>query len=157
MLPAQAHGAVPAWVKWMQTAAVWFAPIISGIQPMRLAKMKDRMTAREGFSLLELLVAMTILAIALVPVAYFYTKSLQVVENAAIRTRAIMMAQERIAEVRQMPYSSVRSNITPTPEQVFLLSDAGGGYDIDVTADDWFGYDFETTPNNPPINHPPRI
>ena len=51
---------------------------------------------RAGFSLLELMVALTILAIALVPVAYFYTKSLQMVEEAGIRTRALMLAPRSV-------------------------------------------------------------
>ena len=36
-------------------------------------------------------VALTILAIALIPVAYFYSKSLQSVEEASVRTRALML------------------------------------------------------------------
>jgi prepilin-type N-terminal cleavage/methylation domain-containing protein len=97
---------------------------------------------RSGFSLLELLVALTILAIALVPVAYFYTKSLQTVEEASIRTRALMLAQERIAELRQMPYNRIRSNITPSPEQLAMYGTGNSG-PIDTTAADWYGYDFE--------------
>ena len=99
-----------------------------------------RRQGRRGFSLLELMVALTILAIALVPVAYFYSTSLQMVEKASVRTRALMLAQERLAEVRQMPYDRIRSNVTPSREQLSLYVGSG---DID-TEDDWFGYDFET-------------
>lgn len=95
---------------------------------------------RGGFSLLELLVALTILAIALIPVAYFYSKSLQMVEEASIRTRALMLAQERLAEIRQMPYERIRSNVSPSEEQLHLLTAFGL---MDTTADDWYGYDFE--------------
>lgn len=98
---------------------------------------------RSGFSLLELLVALTILAIALVPVAYFYTKSLQTVEEAGIRTRALQLAQERITEIRQMPYDMIRANVTPTADQLRMYNTDGGG-PIDTAAADWFGYDFET-------------
>lgn len=100
-------------------------------------------TPRGGFSLLELLVALTILAIALVPVAYFYTKSLQTVEQAGIRTRALMLAQERLAEIRQMPYDEIRSNVTPAREQLRVYNTVAGG-PIDTSAADWYGYDFET-------------
>ncbi|HES58410.1 MAG TPA: prepilin-type N-terminal cleavage/methylation domain-containing protein, partial [Firmicutes bacterium] len=109
-------------------------------RPMRLA-------GRQGFSLLELMVALTILAIALIPVAYFYSKSLQMVEEASIRTRALMLAQERIAEVRQMPYDMIRSNITPSSEQVKLYTGEGI---IDTTASDWYGYDLEVSGTTPP-------
>lgn len=100
-----------------------------------------------GFSLLELMVALTILAIALIPVAYFYSKSLQMVEESSIRTRALMLAQERITEIRQMPYDQIRSNITPSAEQIKLYSSAGV---INTSAADWYGYDLETSGTTPP-------
>jgi prepilin-type N-terminal cleavage/methylation domain-containing protein len=96
---------------------------------------------RRGFSLLELLVALTILAIALIPVAYFYSKSLQMVEQASIRTRALMLAQERLTEIQQMPYEMIRSNVTPSEQELKIYSNYGP---IDTTAADWYGYDFET-------------
>ncbi len=105
------------------------------------AKRMPRRQARGGFSLLELLVALTILAIALIPVAYFYSKSLQSVEEAGIRTRALTLAQERLAELRQMPYDQIRSNITMSGEQRAIYSSTG---DIDLTMEDWTGNDFET-------------
>lgn len=95
---------------------------------------------RAGFSLLELLIALTILAIALIPVAYFYTKSLQMVEESGIRTRALMLAQERITELEQIPYDQLLTNVTPSKQQLAVYSDAGA---IDTDAADWFGYDFE--------------
>jgi prepilin-type N-terminal cleavage/methylation domain-containing protein len=94
---------------------------------------------RRGFSLLELLVALTILAIALVPVAYFYSKSLQMVEEAGMRTRALMLAQERISEIEQMPYETIRTNVTPSAQQIKIYADSG---DIDTAAADWYGYDY---------------
>jgi prepilin-type N-terminal cleavage/methylation domain-containing protein len=104
-----------------------------------LAGQAPSLRARAGFSLLELLVALTILAIALIPVAYFYTKSLQAVEEAGIRTRALTLAQERITEIQQMPYSEIRSNISLSPEQRAVYTDNG---DIDLTTQDWTGNDF---------------
>ncbi|MDQ3023001.1 MAG: prepilin-type N-terminal cleavage/methylation domain-containing protein [bacterium] len=94
---------------------------------------------RQGFSLIELLIALTILAIAQIPVAYFYSKSLQSVEEASIRTRALMMANERIAEIRQMPYDAIRTNITPSNAQKLMLIDQGT---MDPTTQDWTGNDF---------------
>lgn len=105
-----------------------------------------RRDCRRGFSLLELLIALTILAIALVPVAYFYTKSLQMVEEASIRTRALMLCRERLAEIRQMPYDQIRTNVTPSQTQLVLYSSVGA---IDTTASDWFGYDLELAGTTP--------
>jgi prepilin-type N-terminal cleavage/methylation domain-containing protein len=110
---------------------------------------------RRGFSLLELLIALTILAIALVPVAYFYSKSLQMVEQSSIRTRALMLAHERLAEIEQLPYESLRSNVTPSKQHLQLYRDStsggigSGGIRIDTNAanEDWFGYDFELASN----------
>src|SRR5215213_7128300 len=93
-----------------------------------------RRLTRAGFSLIELLVALTILAIALIPVAYFYSKSLQSVEEASIRTRALMLCNERLAEIRSMPYDQIRTNITPSNAQKLALTDAGA---MDLTAQDW--------------------
>lgn len=100
----------------------------------------QRFSRAGGFSLLELLIALTILAIALVPVAYFYSKSLQMVEEASIRTRALMLAQERMTEIRQMPYDRIRTNIAPSAEELKLYASTGV---IDTDAADWFGYDYE--------------
>jgi prepilin-type N-terminal cleavage/methylation domain-containing protein len=105
---------------------------------VRRAGLKAR---RTGFSLIELLVALTILAIALIPVAYFYSKSLQSVEEASIRTRALMLANERLAEIRQMPYDHIRTNITPSNAQKLMLIDDGV---MDPATDDWTGNDFST-------------
>ncbi|MCD6119082.1 prepilin-type N-terminal cleavage/methylation domain-containing protein [bacterium] len=66
-----------------------------------------------GFSLLELLVALTILVIALLPIAYFYGRMLANVEQASIRTRAVGLANERIAELEQMPVEMLRANNSP--------------------------------------------
>lgn len=119
------------------------------VHPIKVDKVIQHMTAkrmirrqqRAGFSLLELLVALTILAIALIPVAYFYSKSLQSVEEAGIRTRALTLAQERLAELRQMPYDQIRSNVTMSPQQRAVFTATG---DIDLTTEDWTGNDFET-------------
>ena len=96
--------------------------------------------ARQGFSLLELMIALTILAIALVPVAYFYSKSLQMVEQSTVRTRALMLAQERLAEIRQMPYDQILSNVSPSQTQLQVFHAEGV---IDTSVADWFGYDYE--------------
>jgi prepilin-type N-terminal cleavage/methylation domain-containing protein len=95
---------------------------------------------RAGFSLLELMIALSILAIALIPVAYFYSKSLQMVEEAGIRTRALELAQERITELEQMPYDQLYTNVTPSKSQLHMYGSTGA---IDTANGDWFGYDFE--------------
>lgn len=107
---------------------------------MKVARGSIKPDRRRGFSLLELLVALTILAIALIPVAYFYSKSLQMVEQASIRTRALMLAQERLTEIEQMPYEQIHSNVTPTEDQLKIYSNYGP---VNTDNSDWYGYDFE--------------
>jgi prepilin-type N-terminal cleavage/methylation domain-containing protein len=114
---------------------------------MGFSRLARRAMRRAGFSLIELLVALTILAIALIPVAYFYSKSLQSVEQASIRTRALMLANERLAEMRQMPYDQIRTNIAPSNAQKLALTDAGV---MDLEADDWTGSDFANGGRNGP-------
>jgi prepilin-type N-terminal cleavage/methylation domain-containing protein len=107
---------------------------------MAMGSKNLRSRARAGFSLLELMIALSILAIALIPVAYFYSKSLQMVEEAGIRTRALELAQERITELQQMPYDQLYTNVTPSKQQLALYTETGS---IDTANADWFGYDFE--------------
>jgi len=75
---------------------------------------------RAGFSLLELLVAISILAIALVPIAYFYSRVLQSIQVASIRSRALTLAQERLDELRAMPYEELRTNNEPSAADIEL-------------------------------------
>lgn len=71
-----------------------------------------------GFSLLELLVAVAILALTLVPVAYFYNRALQAIESASIRSRALALAQERMNELLSLPYEELRANNKPGPADI---------------------------------------
>lgn len=78
---------------------------------------------------MELLVAITILVIAILPLAYFYGKMLANVEQASIRTRAIGLANERIAELQRLPPGMMRANNTPNKANIIAPPGniAGGG------------------------------
>jgi len=81
---------------------------------------RRRVLLHAGFSLLELLVAISILAIALVPIAFFYSRTLQSIQVASIRSRALTLAQERLDELRAMPYESLRANNQPSAADLEL-------------------------------------
>jgi prepilin-type N-terminal cleavage/methylation domain-containing protein len=87
-----------------------------------------------GFSLLELMIAIAILALVMVPIAYFYTRALRSVEEASIRNRALEMAQERINEIKGMPYDLIRANNRPSPDDIELNN-------LDPTAVDVYNQD----------------
>jgi len=82
--------------------------------------------ARRGFSLLELLVAVAILALVMVPIAFFYSRALQAVEAASIRNRALELAQERINEIKGMPYEMLRANNQPSSDDIVIAVTQGG-------------------------------
>ncbi|OGK12081.1 MAG: hypothetical protein A2Y63_01140 [Candidatus Riflebacteria bacterium RBG_13_59_9] len=97
--------------------------------------MKNNLARRQGFSLLELLVAVAILALVMVPIALFYSRALQAVEAASIRNRALELAQERINEMKGMPYEMIRANTQPGSEDVALA--VGSGYAEDSDFNDY--------------------
>lgn len=68
---------------------------------------------RQGFSLLELLVALSILLIAMVPIAYFYTRAASSITEQVLRARALELCRERAAEIQAMSYENIRANNDP--------------------------------------------
>ena len=64
------------------------------------------MTARprSGFALIEVLVALTLLAVGTVGVLSAVLSALDVQRDAALRHRAVLLLQDKVAEVRVAPY-----------------------------------------------------
>ncbi len=98
--------------------------------------------SRAGFSLLELLVAVAILALTLVPIAYFYNRTLRAIESASVRTRALGLAQERMNELLALPYEELRQNNQPRESDIELNQ-------LDPTSDNV--YDHENFMYNYPL------
>lgn len=75
------------------------------------------MTARksvvEGFSLLEVLVAMLLLSLALLGLARLQTYSLQTTNSAYYRTQATALANDMIERIRLNPGATYKSSIVP--------------------------------------------
>lgn len=97
---------------------------------------------------MELLVALTILIIAIIPIALFFGKMLRNIEQASIRTRAIMLAEERVAEILNYPYTMLRSNNSPNKADIInppanITALWGVGTPIDLTDGNYY---FEPGP-----------
>jgi prepilin-type N-terminal cleavage/methylation domain-containing protein len=63
---------------------------------------KDR-----GFTLVEVMVAITILMLVILPLASLYVRSLTVIQNAALYSEAIQLAQERLEICETLDYGSL--------------------------------------------------
>ncbi len=59
----------------------------------------------KGFTLLEVMTAITILLLVILPLATLYVKSLTVIQNAALYSQAIQLAQERMDVCQALDYS----------------------------------------------------
>lgn len=91
-----------------------------------LRKAPNPVNARAGFSLLELLVALTVLAMIIVPLAYFYQKALANATRSSIRTRAVALAQQRMEEILAFPYTEIRPNNQPSKGVLKFLTPSAG-------------------------------
>ncbi|MCX6645037.1 MAG: type II secretion system protein [bacterium] len=67
-----------------------------------------KVTGKEkGFTLLEVMVAITILLLVILPLATLYVKSLTVIQNAALYSQAIQLGQERVELCQALDYGSL--------------------------------------------------
>jgi len=66
---------------------------------------KKDLNGARGFTLLEVMIAITILLLVILPLATLYVRSLTVIQNAALYSQAVQLAQERmeIFEVLEYP------------------------------------------------------
>lgn len=84
----------------------------------------------EGFSLIEVMVAMTFLGIGLLAVAQMVPLGMAGVTQARVRTNAVQAAQEKLEDLRAEPFSS--PSLTPG-----VYTEANGNYTLDWSiADD---------------------
>ena len=73
-----------------------------------------------GVTLVELLVALTLLAVALVPLAAAIPLAMQAITGAGARTAAVLLAQQCIELAKSLPYdglpAGLASGCSPDPE-----------------------------------------
>lgn len=85
----------------IRTALIYnqeFHSMNQGIKNWRLIK------GNRGFTLIEVMVAITILLLVILPLASLYVRSLTVIQNAALYSQAIQLAQERIEICQALNY-----------------------------------------------------
>ena len=86
----------------------------------------------KGFTLIEVLVAITILLLVVLPLASLYVKSLGVIQNAALYSQAIQLAQERMEVCQTVQYPALYYyNEIMAPGFPFAESPLPAGYGFD--------------------------
>ena len=70
-------------------------------------KKPGRVRNRDGFTLVELIVAVTLLSVALVPMASFMFYSARSVHRSKATALGTVLAREHIDELRTIPYDSI--------------------------------------------------
>lgn len=111
----------------------------------------------KGFTLLEVMVAITILLLVILPLATLYVKSLTVIQNAALYSQAIQLAQERveICEVLDYPslyyYSEIFSPGFPYHESPLPPTHRFDGYGDPMNPTAGNAFDTRDDPDTEPI------
>jgi prepilin-type N-terminal cleavage/methylation domain-containing protein len=95
--------------------------------PKRIRRVQERMSG--GFSLIEVMVAMTFLGIGLLAVAQMIPSGMAGITQARVRTNAVQAAQQRIDALRAEEFADVMAG---------AFSDSTGDYILNwtITVDD---------------------
>lgn len=102
----------------------------------RLRGLADRMRDEDGFSLAEIMVALTIVSVGMLALAGTASTGARMLAEARQRQAATEIANREIEHIRNIPYDDVALTGTITrstdPERPdYWVSDAGTGYDHD--------------------------
>jgi type IV pilus assembly protein PilV len=103
---------------------------------MRLCKQEKVLSNQSGFTLVEVLVALVILAIGLLGVAGLQNRSLSGNQGALYRSQAVLYANDIIERMR---VNRVQSRVVPSPYTIALGAAAAGTVPDPAKADldDW--------------------
>jgi len=103
---------------------------------MRLCKQENMLSNQSGFTLVEVLVALVILAIGLLGVAGLQNRSLSGNQGALYRSQAVLFANDIIERMR---VNRVQSRVVPSPYTIALGAAAAGSVPDPAKADldDW--------------------
>ena len=91
-----------------------------------------------GFTLIEVILAIAILAIALVPIFGYMINSQGVIRHADRREKALILAQQELERIKNMDYDNIDNTIT---------------IDIDNTNSDLDKYPDYTGTFEPPVHY----
>lgn len=86
--------------------------------------MKGRIAKKYGFSLLEVLVALIILAVGLLGLAALQITAIRFNAGSRELTYATFLLQKKIEELKALPFDD--SNLTESHTQVFINEEEGG-------------------------------
>ena len=74
-----------------------------------------------GYTLVEIILAIAILGIVLVPILTFMSSSSGLITYADIRERAIFLAQQRIEEIKSLEYDEINSTLNEADNRLTNL------------------------------------
>jgi prepilin-type N-terminal cleavage/methylation domain-containing protein len=98
-----------------------------------IKKTKKKITPSKGFTLIEVIVTVSILGIISISVISLFTNSINANRRSALKTKAITAAQNKIESIRNEDFA----NILEYNDQVFSVNEIAGNGKVEILTTDW--------------------
>lgn len=93
-----------------------------------------RLAKEQGFTLIEVVVVMSILATAIIPTFIMFYRGISFVESSKAKNQAVAVGEEKIEEIRNLAYSSVPTAEPNSLEDTKTLGGITFARDVDVVS-----------------------
>lgn len=94
---------------------------------------KKKNITGKGFTLIELIVAISILGILSISVISLFSNSINTNRRSSLKSKAIVAAENKIEQLRIEDFSSIINY----DDQTFAVSEIGGSGKIEIITKDW--------------------
>jgi prepilin-type N-terminal cleavage/methylation domain-containing protein len=98
-----------------------------------MIKSKKNHISNIGFTLIEVIVAISVLGILSISVISLFTNSINANRRSSLKSKAIVAAQNKIEQLRIEDFS----NLINYDGQVFTVDEIGGSGKIEILSKDW--------------------